>query len=369
MGGTDGSPGSTTGRHHRDEERSWLEMLAADDDVEGPSILRAPDLTTRGGESPDAPVLDDDRLRLRPLGWLGDDDDDFGDLVHRAPVHGEIARGVISTLRRAATDVGGELGRRRGDDDDDERRRGRRAARRGPPAPPPRPRRGRARGAGTPRSRADRATRASWRGCATACAPEDVPEDLSGRRGARGGLRRARTLPTNLHAHDDDLALDPRAARAHVVAARAAEAAAQAASPRPFGYLGVTRPPWTTRWEANLVDEHTGGHVFLGNFDQKESAARAHDAAKLKLALGDDEPVPPDQLNFDASDYHEELSAMTECTFEDFVKTLVTHSYGGGRSAGHSKFRGVFAREDGLWEAKLDAEDAGGGREDRRWKK
>ena len=117
------------------------------------------------------------------------------------------------------------------------------------------------------------------------------------------------------------------------------------------------------------MDEHTGGHVFLGNFDQKESAARAHDAAKLKLALGDDEPVPPDQLNFDASDYHEELSAMTECTFEDFVKTLVTHSYGGGRSAGHSKFRGVFAREDGLWEAKLDAEDAGGAREDRRWKK
>ena len=367
MGGTDGSPGSTTGRHHRDEKRSWLEMLAADDDVEGPSILRAPDLTTRGGESPDAPVLDDDRLRLRPLGWLGDDDDDFGDLVHRAPVHGEIARGVISTLRRAATDVGGELGRRRGDDDD-ERRRGvapRGEARR---RPPDRGGGGHARGRHSPLAGGPGDASLVER-LRDSVRPEDVPEDLSGRRGARGGLRRARTLPTNLHAHDDDLALDPRAARAHVVAARAAEAAAQAASPRPFGYLGVTRPPWTTRWEANLVDEHTGGHVFLGNFDQKESAARAHDAAKLKLALGDDEPVPPDQLNFDASDYHEELSAMTECTFEDFVKTLVTHSYGGGRSAGHSKFRGVFAREDGLWEAKLDAEDAGGGREDRRWKK
>ncbi len=368
MGGTDGSPGSTTGRHHRDEERSWLEMLAADDDVEGPSILRAPDLLTRGGESPDAPVLDDDGLRLRPLGWLGDDDDDFGDLVHRAPVHGEIARGVISTLRRAATDVGGELGRRRGDDDDDERRRGvapRGEARR---RPPDRGGAGHARGRHSPLAGGPGDASLVER-LRDSVRPEDVPEDLSGRRGARGGLRRARTLPTNLHAHDDDLALDPRAARAHVVAARAAEAAAQAASPRPFGYLGVTRPPWTTRWEANLVDEHTGGHVFLGNFDQKESAARAHDAAKLKLALGDDEPVPPDQLNFDASDYHEELSAMTECTFEDFVKTLVTHSYGGGRSAGHSKFRGVFAREDGLWEAKLDAEDAGGGREDRRWKK
>jgi len=377
MGGTDGSPGSTTGRYHGDEERSWLEMLAADDDVvQNPSLLRAPDVQTRGGESPDAPVLDDDRLLLRPLGSLGDDDDfaagggDFGNLVHRAPVHGGIARGVISTLRRAATDVGGELGRRRCNDDDDERRRGvapRGDARR---RPPDRGGGGHARGrhsplAGGPGDDASLVERLRDSLC-----PDRGQEDVSERRGARGSLRRARTLPTNLHAHDDDhLPLDPRAARAHVVAARAAEAAAQAASLRPFGYLGVTRPPWTTRWEANLVDEHTGGRVFLGNFDQKESAARAHDAAKLKLALGDDEPVPPDQLNFDASDYREELSAMTECTFEDFVKTLVTHSYGGGRSAGHSKFRGVFAREDGLWEAKLDDEDAGGGREDRRWKK
>ena len=374
MGGTDGSPGSTTGRHHRDEERSWLEMLAADDDVEGPSLLRAPDVLTRNGASPDAPVLDDDGLLLRPLGSLGDDDNDFAcggdvcDLVHRAPVHGGIARGVISALRRSATDVGGELGRRRADVRAAASPRGvapRGEARR---RPPDRGGGGHARGRHSPLAGGPGDASLVER-LRDSVRPEDVPEDLSGRRGARGGLRRARTLPTNLHAHDDDLALDPRAARAHVVAARAAEAAAQAASPRPFGYLGVTRPPWTTRWEANLVDEHTGGHVFLGNFDQKESAARAHDAAKLKLALGDDEPVPPDQLNFDASDYHEELSAMTECTFEDFVKTLVTHSYGGGRSAGHSKFRGVFAREDGLWEAKLDAEDAGGGREDRRWKK
>ena len=98
MGGTDGSPGSTTGRHHRDEERSWLEMLAADDDVEDPSLLRAPDLTTRGGESPDAPVLDDDRLRLRPLGWLGDDDIRT-DLTHLSAVLGDM--GHANDLRAA----------------------------------------------------------------------------------------------------------------------------------------------------------------------------------------------------------------------------------------------------------------------------
>jgi hypothetical protein len=47
----------------------------------------------------------------------------------------------------------------------------------------------------------------------------------------------------------------------------------------------------------------------------------------------------------------------------------VTHSYGGAARAGHSKFRGVFAREDGRWDAKLDAEDAGVAGGDRRWKK
>ena len=202
--------------------------------------------------------------------------------------------------------------------------------------------------------------------------PDRGQEDVSERRGARGSLRRARTLPTNLHAHDDDhLPLDPRAARAHVVAARAAEAAAQAASLRPFGYLGVTRPPWTTRWEANLVDEHTGGRVFLGNFDQKESAARAHDAAKLKLALGDDEPVPPDQLNFDAGDYREELSAMTECTFEDFVKTLVTHSYGGVEapgtqsSAASSRGRTACGRRSSTTRTPAGGARTGGGRSER----
>jgi len=34
------------------------------------------------------------------------------------------------------------------------------------------------------------------------------------------------------------------------LSAVAAAAAEQAADPRPFGFLGVTRPPWTTRWEA-----------------------------------------------------------------------------------------------------------------------
>ena len=79
--------------------------------------------------------------------------------------------------------------------------------------------------------------------------------------------------------------------------AAAVAAAEQAVESRPFGFLGVTRPPWTTRWEAHLLDEASGERIFLGNFDALESAARAYDAAALKLygegACGD--------LNFDAN--------------------------------------------------------------------
>lgn len=72
------------------------------------------------------------------------------------------------------------------------------------------------------------------------------------------------------------------AASKSALSAAAAAAAEQAADPRPFGFLGVTRPPWTTRWEAHLTDGASGERIFLGNFDARESAARAYDAAALK---------------------------------------------------------------------------------------
>ena len=131
-------------------------------------------------------------------------------------------------------------------------------------------------------------------------------------------------------------------------AAAARAAAEHAARPRPFGYLGVTRPAWTTRWEAHLSDEASGERVFLGNFDAKESAARAHDAAKIKLY---GPPPACGELNFDADEYLGTLAEMRECTFEQFVEGLVRHSYGGERQ--HSRYRGVHAGADGLWEARL----------------
>ena len=89
------------------------------------------------------------------------------------------------------------------------------------------------------------------------------------------------------------------------LSAAAAAAAEQAADPRPFGFLGVTRPTWTTRWEAHLTDAVSGERIFLGNFDARESAARAYDAAALKLyganACG--------ELNFNASVRHQHLTS------------------------------------------------------------
>jgi hypothetical protein len=160
-----------------------------------------------------------------------------------------------------------------------------------------------------------------------------------------------------------------------LAAAAAAAAAAQsdASGSRPFGFLGVTRPPWHTRWEAHLevsadaepgagasepihanprTATHESTRVFLGAFDAKESAARAHDAAKLKL-FGP--PPACGALNFPAEEYLEALGEMRACDFPEFVRSLVRHAHAGERRL--SRFRGVHATPDGKWEARLERDD------------
>ena len=165
---------------------------------------------------------------------------------------------------------------------------------------------------------------------------------------ALGGHPPAAAYPRSQSAHPRGGFEVTFAASEAATAAAARAAAEHAARPRPFGYLGVTRPAWTTRWEAHLSDEASGERVFLGNFDAKESAARAHDAAKIKLY---GPPPACGELNFDADEYLGALAEMRECTFEEFVKGLVRHSYGGERQ--HSRYRGVHAGADGRWEARL----------------
>ena len=196
------------------------------------------------------------------------------------------------------------------------------------------------------------------------------------------GLRRARSSPA---CHDAGRAARADAALAAVTAAgvdpspgaRADAAAAAetfaASGSRPFGFLGVTRPPWHTRWEAHLevsadaepgagasepihanprTATHESTRVFLGAFDAKESAARAHDAAKLKL-FGP--PPACGALNFPAEEYLEALAEMRACDFPEFVRALVRHGHAGERRL--SRFRGVHVAPDGKWEARLERDD------------
>ncbi|XP_008802331.1 APETALA2-like protein 2 [Phoenix dactylifera] len=108
-------------------------------------------------------------------------------------------------------------------------------------------------------------------------------------------------------------------------------------------YRGVTFYRRTGRWESHIWD--CGKQVYLGGFDTAHAAARAYDRAAIKFRGVDAD------INFNLSDYEEDLKQMRNMTKEEFVHILRRQSTGFAR--GSSKYRGVTLHKCGRWEARM----------------
>ncbi|GLT79307.1 hypothetical protein SLA2020_508000 [Shorea laevis] len=109
-------------------------------------------------------------------------------------------------------------------------------------------------------------------------------------------------------------------------------------------YRGVTFYRRTGRWESHIWD--CGKQVYLGGFDTAHAAARAYDRAAIKFRGVDAD------INFNISDYNEDINQMSNFTKEEFVHVLRRQS--NGFSKGSSKNRGVTQHKDGQWEARME---------------
>ncbi|XWS55770.1 hypothetical protein CRYUN_Cryun09bG0029200 [Craigia yunnanensis] len=108
-------------------------------------------------------------------------------------------------------------------------------------------------------------------------------------------------------------------------------------------YRGVTFYRRTGRWESHIWD--CGKQLYLGGFDTAHAAARAYDRAAIKFRGVDAD------INFNVSDYEDDIKQMGNFTKEEFVHILRRHSTGFSR--GSSKYRGVTLHKCGRWEARM----------------
>ncbi|XP_039156444.1 AP2-like ethylene-responsive transcription factor At1g16060 [Eucalyptus grandis] len=108
-------------------------------------------------------------------------------------------------------------------------------------------------------------------------------------------------------------------------------------------------PPQPHLWDKNCWNESQnkkGRQVYLGAYDDEETAARAYDLAALKY-WGEGTI-----LNFPLSTYEKELKEMEGQSREEYIGTLRRKS--NGFSRGVSKYRGVARHHhNGRWEARI----------------
>ncbi|XP_062106691.1 AP2-like ethylene-responsive transcription factor At1g79700 [Humulus lupulus] len=159
--------------------------------------------------------------------------------------------------------------------------------------------------------------------------------------------RRRRDIPTEVVTCDDNkpqqqAQADDQASPATTTVKRSSK------------YRGVSRHRWTGRYEAHLWDKLSwnvtqkkkGKQVYLGAYDEEESAARAYDLAALKYW------GTSTFTNFPISDYEKEIEIMLTVTKEEYLATLRRKS--SGFSRGVSKYRGVARHHhNGRWEARI----------------
>ncbi|KAG0478739.1 hypothetical protein HPP92_013458 [Vanilla planifolia] len=107
-------------------------------------------------------------------------------------------------------------------------------------------------------------------------------------------------------------------------------------------FRGVTFYKRTGRWESHIWD--CGKQVYLGGFDTAYAAARAYDWAAIKFR-----GVEAD-INFNLSDYREDLKRMKKLTKEELVRKLRGHST--VFSKGSSKYRGMTLHKFDHWKAR-----------------